>query len=40
MDIKIKLKISLLGKAVMLVGTGAATELHTLILAIVAIRKK
>jgi len=40
MDVKIKLKISLLGKVVMLVGTGAAIKLHALMPAIVAIRKE
>ena len=40
MDVKVKLKVSSLGKAVTLVGTGIATELHTLMPAIIAIRKK
>ena len=40
MDVKVKLKISLLGKAVILAGTGIATELYTLVLAIVAIREE
>ena len=40
MDIKVKLKINLLGKTVLLIGTGAITELHTLVPAIVAIKKK
>jgi len=40
MDIKVKPKISSLGKPVILVGTGIATELYTLVLAIVAIREE
>jgi len=40
MDIKVKLKISSLGKVVTLVGTGAATELHALMPAIIAIKKE
>jgi len=40
MDMKVKLKISLLGKVDILVGTGAAMELHALMPAMVAIRKE
>jgi hypothetical protein len=40
MDVKVKLKISSLGKPVMLAGTGIATELHTLVLATVAVREE
>ena len=39
MDIKVKLKISLLGKLVILVGIEIAIKLYTLVLAIVAIRE-
>ena len=40
MDIKVKPKISLLGKLVILVGIGITIKLYTLVLATVAIRKK
>ena len=37
---KIELKVSLLGKVVILAGTGIAIELYTLVLARVAIREE
>ena len=40
MDVKIELKVSLLGKVVILVGTGIAIKLYTLVLAKVAVRKE
>ena len=40
MDVKVKPKVNLLGKAVMLADTGIATELYTLVPATIAIRKK
>jgi len=40
MDVKIELKVSSLGKVVMLAGTGIAIELYTLVLVRVAIRKE
>jgi len=40
MDVKVELKVSSLGKAVILVNIGLATELHTLVLARVAVRKE
>jgi len=40
MDIKVKLKISLLGKPVILADIGIAIELYTLVLAMVAIREE
>ena len=40
MDIKVELKVSLLGKVVILVGTGLTIELYTLVLARVAVRKE
>jgi len=38
MDVKVILKISLLGKLVRLAGIGIAIELHTPVPAIVAVR--
>ena len=40
MDIKVELKVSLLGKVVILVSIGLAIKLYTLVLARVTIRKK
>ena len=40
MDVKVKLKVSLLGKVVILVDTGLATELYILVLARVTVRKE
>jgi hypothetical protein len=40
MDVKIELKVSLLGKVIILAGTGLAIELYTLVLARVTIRKE
>jgi hypothetical protein len=40
MDVKVKPKISSLGKPVILAGTGITIELYTLVLAIVAVRKE
>ena len=40
MDVKVKPKISLLGKLVMLVGMGITMELHTPVPAMVAVREE